>query len=311
MYVWYKTKEEWLADRVNHLGSTDNVSINGYNKWSSALDVYNERTGKKQGFAGNAASTLGSHIENGLLRLCAEEHDAEIEYINEDDKPILGVRNDKYPFIQVSPDGIFKVNGVRTLIECKTTNIYVTDPEVDMPSWIVQSNNNAVEIGVSDYIIVYFSFPTGTYNFFYGKVDLELYESCLKNTVNFWNNNLQKGIAPEPAIGRDVDRYYDSIADKCMNATAQIEELINQVKHYQGLEKNASELVDYYKDQIKLEMKDYEYIIGSDGVKLLSYKSGTRKSIDADLLKKNYPVIAKECTKESQVRVMRFNQKQF
>ena len=308
MYIWYNTKEEWLADRVNHLGSTDIVSINGYNKWSSALDVYKERTGQTIGFAGNAASTLGSYVENGLLRLCAEEHSAEIEYINEDNKPILGVQHDKYKFIQVSPDAIFKVGGIKTLIECKTTNIYVTEPEVDMPSWIVQSNNNAAILGVNDYIIVYFSFPTGTYNFYYGKVNLELYESCIEKAVEFWDN-LQNKIEPTPTIGRDIDRYYDSIADKCMTATEQIEELINQVKHYQELEKNAEKLVDYYKDQIKLEMKDHEYIIGQDGVKLLSYKSSTRKSIDSDLLKKTYPEIAKECTKETELRIMRFNQK--
>lgn len=308
MYIWYNTKEEWLADRVNHLGSTDIVSINGYNKWSSALDVYKERTGQAIGFAGNAASTLGSYVENGLLRLCAEEHSAEIEYINEDNKPILGVQHDKYKFIQVSPDAIFKVSGIKTLIECKTTNIYVTEPEVDMPSWIVQSNNNAAILGVNDYIIVYFSFPTGTYNFYYGKVNLELYESCIEKAVEFWDN-LQNKIEPNPTIGRDIDRYYDSIADKCMTATEQIEELINQVKHYQELEKNAEKLVDYYKDQIKLEMKDHEYIIGQDGVKLLSYKSSTRKSIDSDLLKKTYPEIAKECTKETELRIMRFNQK--
>lgn len=310
MEIWYNTKEEWLADRVNHLGSTDIVSINGYNKWSSALDVFNERVGNKAGFAGNTASMLGSYIENGLLRLCAEEHNAEIEYINEDGKPILGIKHDKYEFIQVSPDAIFKIGNIRTLIECKTTNIYITDPEVDTPSWIIQSNNNAAILGLQDYIIVYFSFPTGTYNFFYGKVNMDLYEPCIENTVKFWDN-LQKGITPEPAIGRDIDRYYDSIADKCMTVTEQIEELINQTKHYQELEKNANKLVEYYKDQIKLEMKDHEYIMGYDGVKLLSYKSGTRKSIDADLLKKNHPNIAKECTKESQVRVMRFNQKQF
>lgn len=308
--IWYNSKEEWLADRENHLGTTDGICIIGESPFKTPLDVYNERLGTIPKFEGNESTRAGSHMEPHIVKETIIAFDAEIEYFNKDDTNILGYRHPDYDFIQSSPDAILIIDGIRTMIEVKTTAMTVHPDFIDSvaPYWLIQANTNCIMAGCERYMIAYIDGTPGfktVWSAFY-EPDYDAYQVFINAMVEFWTA-LENSVPPKPTTKKDIENYYQSINDLCITINSTQESNLVLLRKYQDVKKEAEKMEDYYKGQLALFMENAEYLIGTDGSKLLSYKSSTRKSIDADRLREEYPDLAKELTKETMVRTMRLS----
>lgn len=67
------SREDWLALRMKGIGGSDAGAVLGVNPWRSEVDVWLEKTGKKPGFDGNAATYWGTKLEDLVAQEYAEQ----------------------------------------------------------------------------------------------------------------------------------------------------------------------------------------------------------------------------------------------
>lgn len=70
---------EQLADRKNHLGSSEMAAVMGLDQHASAWDVWAIKTGRADGFSGNDATRRGNYLEGGLMMFAEYELGCPIE----------------------------------------------------------------------------------------------------------------------------------------------------------------------------------------------------------------------------------------
>ena len=60
-------REQWLAERRQRIGATDVSAIMGVNPYSTAYDVWLDKTGKLEPWDGNDATSIGNILEPSIL----------------------------------------------------------------------------------------------------------------------------------------------------------------------------------------------------------------------------------------------------
>lgn len=117
------TRDEWLEERKKGIGGSDAATILGLNPYKSNVDLWEEKTGRKE------AEDISdkSYVQYGTV---AEEHLRELfkldfpEYeVSHDENTII--KHPKYDFLFASLDGqlVNKETGELGILEIKTTNI--------------------------------------------------------------------------------------------------------------------------------------------------------------------------------------------
>lgn len=116
------SREAWLEHRKNFIGGSDAACVIGCNSWKSNVDLWEEKTGRKQSedISDKPYVQYGTQAEmhlRGLFRLDFPEY--QVEYI--ENNMFL---NDRYPWAHASLDGWITDNeGRKGILEIKTTEI--------------------------------------------------------------------------------------------------------------------------------------------------------------------------------------------
>lgn len=117
-----KSRAEWLKERVKRLGGSDAAAIVGMNPYTSNVDLWEIKTGKRKpaDLSGNDLVKYGTNAEKYLRELFKLDHPQyEIFYTANN----LWV-NDKFPFAHASLDGLLKDEKGRIgILEIKTATI--------------------------------------------------------------------------------------------------------------------------------------------------------------------------------------------
>lgn len=124
MIIIPQTHSEWIKARTKGLGASDAGIIMGVSKWKTNLDLWLEKTGKKQpeDISSKPYVKYGHDAEPFLRGLFALDHPAyKVTY----DSPYKMIFSDEYPFIFCTPDGELEEikTGRRGGLEIKTTEI--------------------------------------------------------------------------------------------------------------------------------------------------------------------------------------------
>jgi putative phage-type endonuclease len=117
---------EWVAWRRGGLGASDLPAILGLDPYRSEHDVWEEKTGRRPAFSGNARTRWGHRLEALGLQVW-EEADPDHREVDPNDAPKTAL---EWPHLWATPDGIGYVREVgRVGIEVKVTAAWVTPPE--------------------------------------------------------------------------------------------------------------------------------------------------------------------------------------
>lgn len=121
--IQLNSRAEWLEHRKNYIGGSDASCIVGMNPYKSNVELWEEKTGKKQAedISDKPYVKYGTEAEKYLRELFALDYPQySVSYVDNN-----SVLNDKYPFAAASLDGFLteKETGKRGVWECKTTNI--------------------------------------------------------------------------------------------------------------------------------------------------------------------------------------------
>lgn len=123
MIIKINSREEWLKARQNQgIGGSEAGCILGKNKYKTNIDLWQEKTGRKEqpDLSNNSAVQFGKFAEPLLRELFKQDYPQYIVDYHEFDLYV----NDKYPFIFATLDGeITTADGKRGILEIKTTTI--------------------------------------------------------------------------------------------------------------------------------------------------------------------------------------------
>ena len=120
----FKTREEWLKNRVKGIGGSEAAAVLGLSKWLSNYDLWAIKTGKKEpeDIAGKDYVQYGIKAEPLIRGLFALDN-PQYEVIYEENN---SYQNTEYPFLLASVDGILKEKetGRLGLYEGKKADLY-------------------------------------------------------------------------------------------------------------------------------------------------------------------------------------------
>ena len=92
-------RERWLEERNNLVTASDVACLLGVNPYKSALELYLEKTGQREPFAGNETTEWGLLLEPVII----EEYERRTQRIAIRDGKLL--RSNAYPFLGCTMDG--------------------------------------------------------------------------------------------------------------------------------------------------------------------------------------------------------------
>lgn len=290
--------EEWLKYRKMGIGGSDAGAICGLNPYSSAIQVYSDKTTDEVSEFDNEAMRQGRDLEQYVAERFMEETGLKVRRAN------AIFCHEDYPFIMANVDRL--VVGENAGLECKTVNAYNADKWKDgqVPlHYQIQCHHYMLVTGAK---VWYIAAVILGVRFVYRKIerDEEIINYLIKIESDFWNHHVMRGIMPEPDGSRACDeilsRYYPKA---CMKETLELPDYKEKLQRRKDLleiiermekEKNQIE------QEIKSEMGEFEQAVCDDY--RISWMNVSSARIDTKRLKQEEPEVYQKYLNESSSR---------
>ena len=287
-------REEWLRLRKNGIGGSDAGAICGLNPYSSALDVYYNKTSDsiEMDEIDNEAMRMGRDLEAYVAERFCEETGLKVRRSNN------MYAHKKYPFMIADIDRLIIGQNKVIGLECKTASPYSSEKWKDgkIPAHYLAQCYHYMAVLDADcwYLAVVI----------YGKefkwIKIERDEEIIQNLIqiekNFWENNVLAKELPEPdgseAANDFINNYFGTSKaessvpllgfDEKLERREELAELIDKLT----IEKQQIE------QEVKLYMKDNEF--AENEHYKVSWKQSVSNRIDAKRLKAELPEVYKK-----------------
>ena len=270
-----KNKQEWLRERKNYLGGTDLSAIAGLNPYSTALDVYLDKTSDDIACETSPAMRWGNLLEDVVAKAYSEDTGQTIEIepntIYHPSMKFLGANIDRW------------VGDKEYVLECKTAGFtqgkewgeegtdqipenYLVQVACYAAICAVPKIDIAVLIGGQDFRIY-------TYN-----RNKELEDKIIKIGVNFWHNHIEKRIPPKCVNTRDTFNLFPQSNNKEITAKENILAKLEELKIAKAEESRIADTIEKLKTDIQEFMQDYDVLIDNQGNVIATWKNSTPRS---------------------------------
>lgn len=112
--IYTENKDEWLALRKGYIGGSEAAGVVGLSPFTTPYQIWAEKTGKVEPFAGNLATEVGTYLEDFVAKLYERETGRKVQRVN------ASLVNDQYPWAIADIDR--RIVGAEEGLEIKTTN---------------------------------------------------------------------------------------------------------------------------------------------------------------------------------------------
>lgn len=301
------SQKEWEEARSQYLGGSDAGTILGMNKWKSRFVLYQERCNPE--YAAPDISNKDVIVWGHKLEALVAERFMEVtgKKVRKCNQLLV---HPEHEFMTANVDRL--VIGEDAILECKTTDSRNYDEWVDEevpPTYIAQVQHYMAVTGAKK---AYIAVLIGGNRFVWKTIDRddEFIELLIEWESDFWYNNVLKGIPPEMDGSDSTKEYLNDEYSETNNQTIELSKrdqvLIDSIQTIKQQEKELKETRTKYENELKQNLADN--VGGFSNDFQVTWKHQTSKRVDTRALKKEYPEIAKELTKESTSRVMRIKE---
>ena len=285
------THQEWLEDRRKGIGGSDVATILGLNKYKSVYQLWLEKTDQIEV---TSAQSEAAYWGNTLEEVVAEEFSKRTGKKVRRRNRVF--EHSKYPFLRANIDR--DIVGENAVLECKTANQYLANEwdEDEIPIQYICQVQHYMNVLNLDY--VYFAVLIGGQKFIWKKMerDQELIDMITEKLVEFWTENVEKGI--EPAIDglkatSDflTQRYLDT-EDNQTELNAVFDEKIANLARLKGDKKIIEENITLLENELKQALGKSDATIGITPNNIVTWKKTQSKRLDKKKLIEKYPDIA-------------------
>ena len=250
------SREEWLALRKTGIGGSDAGAICGLNPYTSAMEVFEDKTRGKADDVDSEAMRQGRDLEDYVARRFMEETGLKVRRSN------MMYRSRKNPFMIANVDRL--VAGREAGLECKTASAYNADKWKDgqvPPHYLVQCLHYMAVTGKREWYLAVVILGNG---FQYRKIAWD--DGLIGNLVAveraFWENHVKPGTMPGPDGSKACDellsRYFKTARKKSSIPLVGFDEKLERreelLEMIGSLEKEQRQI----EQEIKCFMKDNE-----------------------------------------------------
>lgn len=285
------THQEWLEDRRKGIGGSDVATVLGLNKYKSVYQLWLEKTDQIEV---TSAQSEAAYWGNTLEEVVAEEFSKRTGKKVRRRNRVF--EHPKYPFLRANIDR--DIVGENAVLECKTANQYLANEwdDDEIPIQYICQVQHYMNVLNLDY--VYFAVLIGGQKFVWKKMerDQELIDMITEKLVEFWTENVEKGI--EPAIDglkatSDflTQRYLDT-EDNQTELNARFDEKIANLARLKGDKKIIEENITLLENELKQALGKSDATIGITPNNVVSWKKTQSKRLDKKKLIDKYPDIA-------------------
>ena len=306
-------QEKWVYMRQCSIGASDVATVLGINKYKTKYQLWQEKTGRRAPFSGNAATHWGQVLEKVLL----EEFQrlTSLKVITWET-----IQNNTYPYITYSPDGVIidRANKPIGLWEAKTAKQNYSTGETDedgkavmnwgegdifkgssvirecdlVPDEYMLQVQTGMLISNAHFCKLSALISTSDFRNYTIRPNAELQDEILKQVKSFWEDNVLNDVAPEMTY-EDLKEIKDKPGTK-KQCSSEIIELVKRYKEAQKAEKEAQALTKNIKSELIKFIDTNQIVEDLNGRTIYTYKSqASKESLDLKKLELDRPDIFK------------------
>lgn len=253
------SQEAWLQNRQKGIGGTDVSAILGVNKYKTAFDVWQDKTGRAPKFEGNKMTKRGQYMEDAVANYFEDATCHRVIKASDNDELLI---HPTHPFLLGSPDRrYFDAEGGKGVLECKTTmNQIEEDIEAIPQTWFIQLQ---WYLGLTGYRRGTLAWAELGYSSDFKHVTIDFnkdfYEYLVDQAVIFWNTYMVTDTPPPAMTSEDVLKKYSSHADgKFIEVTEDLEHTYQDLKAMTEVYRNLEKQIEEKQEALKLAIGDAE-----------------------------------------------------
>ena len=287
------THEAWLAARQKGIGGSDCAAVCAVSKFSSPLDVWLQKTGRKPAIPDNEAMQWGRLLEP----IVRAEFSHRTSLTVKECPYILQSREN--PFMIANVDGIVvEKDGTKCVLEIKTTNSFTTakDTEDGLPAeWYCQIQHYLAVTGLSKaYIVVLI----GGNKLQWQVVDRdeETIQTLIALENHFWDL-VVRDVPPsvDANSGDALALLYPTSTESSVVLPTEADELVAQYLEIKKAEDELKAAKAETENKLNALLKDAESGVTPSGFSV-SWKSYSQNRLDSAKLKAAHPDIVAQFT---------------
>ena len=294
-------KKEWLRYRKMGITGTDVGAIVGLNPYTSAFQVYQDKLNNEIVEYDNESMRQGRDLEEYCAQRFMEETGFKIRRAN------AIYQNEEHPIMLADFDRL--IVGQKAGVECKTVSPYSADKWADdnIPAHYQMQVQHY--LAVSGYDTWYIAALIFGKEFIIRKIDRD--EEVINNLITieerFWNENIMKGIMPDPDGTKNCSEqiakiYFKSDKDKAIELRG-YDDMLHRRQELIALMDKMEKEKNTIEQRVKMEMQDAS--LATTGEFRISWTSYDSKRLDTKRLKEEQPeVYEKYCNTSSSRKFM-------
>jgi putative phage-type endonuclease len=248
--------EQWLRERQQGIGGSDVAAILGLNKFSTALDVYEQKIAENPiEIEENPKMTSGKWAEPMIATRFAKENNRKVARRND----IIWHKTIPYLFVSLDRMIVMQDEMTPGILECKNTtsrNFQSWDPLSD---YVMMQVQHQLDVTGWSWAIVAVLVDGWDFRLIPVEPDPKLIAEKNKILGNFWTNNVLKRIPPEPMSEEDIKKLYPQVqagealevTEEAYNSSRRLIEVKDKIKVLKEQETDLSL-------SLKLLLKDKE-----------------------------------------------------
>jgi putative phage-type endonuclease len=245
----------WRAERRTYIGASDAPVLTGDDPWRSEFDLWLEKTGRSDGFEGNAVTRWGQRVEQVAADIYEEETGRRLHRFGREENGVFVprvVRHKRWPFIACNPDreviGGAK-RGDRRLVQIKSAwRMWPRDPDtgkVIVPDRVMVQEQQEMGVVGADVADVALLVGFGEFEIVEIPRNELMIERIFRIDRGWWQRHIVDGIEPE-RTGRHLR---DLRGEAVMNAASELQleaaraytDLGGEIKALEAKRRNAQE----------------------------------------------------------------------
>ena len=294
--------EDWLKLRLKGIGGSDAAAVCNLSRYSSALDVWLLKTGRKNATPDNETMMFGRLLEPVIRQEFARRVGLKVV-----ECPYM-FSFKEYPFMCANIDGVVtEKDGTKALLEIKTTNSGTTTKEIEeegLPvEWYIQMQHY---MAVCDLPTGYLAVLVGGNKFYHKKIerDEETIKTIIALESHFWKEYVMKDVPPpvDANAGEALAMLYPQAEkDKTIVLPSDADEMVAQWLEIKKAEDEIKTAKTTCENQLKALLKDAESGTTANGY-TVRWTAYTQSRLDTMKLKAEQPDIAAKYTTQSNAR---------
>lgn len=294
---------EQIKNRANSIGGSEAAAVLGLSPFKTALEIWAEKTQaiEPEDISHKWPIRLGHKFEDIVAELFCEETGLRVRRVNET------LVHPKYPFLTASIDR--KIVGTNEALECKSTSAWNAKKWVgeEIPvAYILQCQHY---MGIAGYDRMRLACLVGNDDFQIKTIerDQALIDDMTRKLVYFWETFVVPRVMPMQTTANDSDVLNALFPSPEPGSEIEFGDEMNALIESRNAlfadSKSIEALLEKANNDVKARMGDHE--IGKTNLHTISWKSQSKKSLDAKRLLAEMPEVYQKYVNESSFRVLR------